>query len=78
MKAKVINVQQYKRGAFHADGSPVMCITCRIEKKLAYVTENGTGRKRVRQAVVTMTRVSKTGSRLPIGYCENHLPEDVS
>ena len=77
-KAKVVNVQQYKRGAFHIDGSPLMCITCRIEKKLADIKDNGGGRKRARQAVVTMTKINSSGSRLPVGYCENHIPEEIN
>lgn len=77
MKAKVVNVQQFKRGAVHNDGTPVMCITCRIEKKLADIKDNGGGRKRARQAVVTMTRINTSGSRLWIGYCGNHIPEEV-
>lgn len=70
MKAKVVHVKHYKRGATNDDGSSMICITCRIEKKLA-------GRGRANQAVVTLVRVSRTGSRLPVGYCEAHVPADL-
>lgn len=69
---KMINVKYYKRGAYHDEGVPMMCITCRIEKKLEEHT-----RKRANQAVVSLVRVRESGSRLSVGYCEEHIPEEL-
>lgn len=67
---KYIYIKRFKRGATHDDGSTYTCITCRIEKKLA-------GRGRANQATVTAIRVSDTGSRLPVGYCDPHVPDEL-
>ncbi len=70
MSDRIVQLKRYKRGAYHDDGSTMTCITCRIEKKLS-------DRGRANQAVVTMIKISPSGSRLFVGYCEEHTPEEI-
>jgi hypothetical protein len=62
------NVQHYKRGASWPDGSPRMCIRCGYE---------GLGR-RARATVIATLRKAGSRFKVPVAYCPNHTPEEVS
>ena len=68
---KLINVKRSKRGATWSNGEPRMCTTCSIEDK------DEDRRRRRRQAVVTADRVNGSRFRLPVAYCEKHVPDDL-
>lgn len=60
-------VQRYKRGAQWDDGSPRMCTRCGIE------------RTRRQQAVMTaLLRLEGNRFKVPVGYCNDHVPEEVA
>lgn len=66
MSFRYVNVKRYKRGANWPLGQTRICTRCQIE------------RSRGRQAVV-VAELRRSGSRfkLPVAYCEHHLPEDL-
>jgi hypothetical protein len=68
MSFRFTRVRRFKRGAKHSDGSPWYCVTCGSAR----------GRRRRNQAVVTaIVRQSGSPYKLPVGYCDDHIPEEV-
>lgn len=61
-----VNVRRFKRGATHSDGSTWLCIRCQIDDS----------RRRSNQAEYTAV-VTGNGYRLHVGYCEDHVPDEV-
>jgi hypothetical protein len=53
-------------GALDANGSPVMCLRCRAEN-----------RRRAKRAVVTAIDVTGGTMRLPVAYCQEHVPDEM-
>jgi len=66
------NVKHFKRGAKWGDGETRTCTVCRINIK------KSEKRGRAKAAVVT-AEIRKLGSRFktPVGYCEQHIPEEI-
>jgi len=69
---KYQSVKRYKRGATWGDGETRTCTVCRSEK-------NHGERKRAKAAtVVADSKNLQSGYILPVGYCEEHTPEELS
>ena len=60
-----VTIQWFKRGAKWSDGKPRMCNRCTVE------------RTRGNRAVVTAIEKSASGYRMPVAYCEQHIPRGI-
>ena len=64
-------VKRYKRGAKWPDGEPRMCTRCGAQ--VAHEMKS-----RRKQAVVTaMMCYAKTKFKLPVAYCDEHIPDQL-
>ena len=61
------HVKRYKRGAKWDDGSARLCTRCGYERR---------SRKR-RAAVTAFLQYSGTRFKVPVGYCEEHMPSQL-
>lgn len=69
---RLVNVRRFKRGAFWPDGEARICCRCRIAGR-------DRPRARGRQAVVTALLVRPPARfRLPVDYCADHVPDEVT
>ena len=66
MSIRRAKVKVYKRGARWPDGQPRMCTRCGADKT----------RQRRRQATMTAELVDGP-YRIPVGYCDQHHPEET-
>lgn len=61
-----VKVKRYQRGATWSDGSPRMCTRCGVERT----------RRKVAIVTAFLTNDS-TRYQLPVGYCPDHLPDEL-
>ena len=64
MSYTFVNVKQFKRGAKWPDGEPRMCVRCGYE-----------GGRRRRAVVVADLKYTGSKYRLPVAYCDKHIPD---
>ena len=60
------NLKRYKRGASLPNGEPRMCIRC------GYI-----GGRRKRAVLIADLKYSGSKYKLPVAYCEEHIPDTV-
>ena len=60
-----VTIQWFKRGARWPDGDPRMCDRCAVD------------RSRSNRATMTAIEKDTAGYRMPVAYCEQHLPEGL-
>lgn len=65
--ARFVQVRRYKTAAQWPDGATRLCTRCGAEK-----------RHRRNPATVTAIVVHNGGRRLPVGYCPEHVPPELS
>lgn len=70
MSRKLQKVKYRSKGCSHSDGTEMMCVRCSIEARLE-------ARARRNRAVYQCEWKAPTGTVLPVGYCETHVPEEV-
>ena len=64
MTTRLVNIKTYLRGAHWPDGATRLCTRC------------GTENRRKNQARVVADIVDGR-FRIPVGYCELHIPEEL-
>ncbi len=64
MSKRLVNVKHFKRGAKWSDGATRLCTRC------------GTENRRKNQARV-VADITDGRFRIPVGYCELHIPEEL-
>ena len=60
-----VTVQWFKRGAKWPGGEPRMCDRCNVE------------RSRSNRAAVTAIEKTIGGYRMPVAYCDHHIPVEM-
>lgn len=73
MATTYTRVKRYKRGATHSDGTPFLCVRCRIEKNQGERLGRTDARRRANQGTVK----ALSGGTLPVAYCDQHMPEEL-
>ena len=58
------HIKHYKRGASLPNGEPRMCIRC------GYL-----GGRRRRAVVIAIMMYTGSDTKMPVAYCEDHIPE---
>jgi hypothetical protein len=66
-----VNIKQLRRGATWPSGDPRMCTSCTVEEA------HELRRRRNQAVVVADLRHRGTQFRVPVGYCEDHIPETL-
>lgn len=66
MSFSYVNVKRFKRGASWDNGKPRLCTRCGIEQV-----------RRKRAVVVANLKYVGAKTKVPVAYCENHIPDGI-